>query len=242
MRNYSCKPSLRAGLLFVGIFPLFVSLGFWQLQRAGEKSAINALREARTQEPSMRLAPETPADLEAMRYRPVFAEGEYDTAHQFLLDNQLQGQVPGYHVLTPLRLAGSGQAILVNRGWVPQGPSRAVLPDIGLATPGKIRVQGTLDYLHRVGFRLKGAEIPAAGWPAVVQLPEADRLAERLGYPLLPYQVLLDPAAESGYVRLWHAVPLDPGKHLGYALQWFLFAAGAAFFFMRHAFRRGARG
>jgi surfeit locus 1 family protein len=102
-------------------------------------------------------------------------------------------------------------------------------------------VQGKLDYLHRVGFRLKGAEIPAAGWPSVVQLPEADQLAERLGYPLLPYQVLLDPDAESGYLRVWHAAPLDPGKNLGYALQWFLFAAGAAFFFLRHTLKRGAR-
>ncbi|MDD1650483.1 MAG: SURF1 family protein [Methylococcaceae bacterium] len=218
-----------------------MSLGFWQLQRAEEKSAINALREARTQEPSMRLGPETPPDLEAMRYRPVFAEGLYDTTHQFLLDNQLKGQEPGYHVLTPLRLAGSNQAILVNRGWVPQGPSRAALPDIGLGPPRKIRIQGKLDYLHRVGFRLKGAEIPAAGWPSVVQLPEADQLAERLGYPLLPYQVLLDPDAESGYLRVWHAAPLDPGKNLGYALQWFLFAAGAAFLFLRHTLKRGAR-
>lgn len=241
MWNYSFKPSLRAGLLFGSIFPLFVSLGIWQLQRAEEKSAINALRASRIQEPSMRLGPGAPPDLEAMRYRPIFAEGEYDTAHQFLLDNQMQGQMPGYHVLTPLRLAGSGQAILVNRGWVPQGPSRAALPYIGLGTSGKLRVQGKLDYLHRVGFRLKGAEIPAAGWPSVVQLPEADQLAERLGYPLLPYQVLLDPDAESGYLRVWHAAPLDPGKNLGYALQWFLFAAGAAFFFLRHTLKRGAR-
>lgn len=241
MRNYSFKPSLRAGLLFGGLFPLFVSLGFWQLQRAEETSAINMLREARTREPRIRLGPEIPADLEAMRYRPVFAEGEYDTAHQFLLDNQLQGQVPGYHVLTPLRLAGSERAILVNRGWVPQGASRAALPDVVSAPSGRVRVRGSLDFLHRVGFRLKGAEIPAPGWPAVVQLPESGRLAERLGYPLLPYQVLLDPDAEGGYARSWHAVPLDPGKNRGYALQWFLFAAGAAFFFMRHALGRGVR-
>jgi surfeit locus 1 family protein len=240
MLSYRFKPSLKAALLFGIAFPLFISLGFWQLHRAGEKTAINALREFRATEPVMRLGPEPPPELDDLRYRPIFAEGEYDTAHQFLLDNQLQGQAPGYHVLTPLRLTGSKRAVLVNRGWVPMGANRAELPDIGPLPQGPVRVTGTLDALHRVGFRLKGAELPADGWPSVVQLPEADRLAERLGYPLLPYQVLLDPFAEGGYSRMWQAAPLDSGKNRGYALQWFLFAAVAAFFFIRHAFRRGA--
>lgn len=240
MGNYNFKPSLKAVLLFGIGFPLFISLGFWQLHRAEEKAAINALRESRASEPLLRLGPKAPPEIDALRYRPVFAEGEYDTAHQFLLDNQLQGQAPGYHVLTPLRLAGSEQAVLVNRGWVPLGTSRAVLPDIGRAPLGLVRVTGTLDVLHRVGFRLKGAEIPADGWPSVVQLPEADQLSARLGYPLLPYQVLLDSFAEGGYGRTWQTALLDPGKNRGYALQWFLFAAFAAFLFIRYAFRRGA--
>lgn len=241
LSRYQFSPSLRACLLFGLTFPLFIALGIWQLHRAEEKQAINALREARTRDAAIKLGVDAPEDIEALRYRQVSVTGEYDTAHQFLVDNQLQGQAPGYHVLTPFRIAPGGKAVLVNRGWVPLGSNRAVLPALDGAPAGQVRVEGALDYLHRTGYRLRGAEIPGAGWPSLVQLPEPGPLSARLGYPLLPYQVLLAPAAEGGYVRTWHTVKLDPANNRGYALQWFLFAACAAFFFARHALKSTAR-
>lgn len=237
MANYSFKPSASAVGLFTLVFPLFVALGFWQLQRADEKTALNTQRETRSWASPVMLKDVLDEIPEDLRYRHVSMQGQYDT-QQFLLDNQLEGQSVGYHVLTPFRLLGSDRAILVNRGWIPQGANRQALPDIHELPAGVIRVTGRVDLFHRVGFRLEGAEIPAAGWPALVQVPDADRVAERLGYPVLPYQVLLDPAAAEGYSRIWHVVPLDPGKNLGYALQWFLFAGLAAFFFIRHALNR----
>jgi hypothetical protein len=48
-------------------------------------------------------------------------------ASNTLLDNQVRDGRPGYHVLTPLRMAEN--AILINRGWVPLGEFRQVLPD-----------------------------------------------------------------------------------------------------------------
>lgn len=239
--RYRFRPSRRACWLFAAAFPLFIGLGFWQLHRVEEKQAINALREARARDAAITLGADAPEDIEALRYRQVSLRGEYDVAHQFLVDNQLQDQVPGYHVLTPFRIAGSGKAVLVNRGWVPLGPTRAVLPTLDGPPTGVVRVEGTLDHLHRVGYRLRGAEIPAAGWPSLVQLPEPGPLSARLGYPLLPYQVLLAPAAEGGYVRSWHRARLDPANNRGYALQWFLFAACAAFFFVRHGLKSTAR-
>jgi len=232
--NYSFKPSFQSVGLFVIFFPLFMVLGFWQLQRADERTAINAQLDARSQEPAVALGGVLAEDIEDLRFQPVVAEGQYDGDHQFLLDNQLQGQMVGYHVLTPFRLSGTNRAVLINRGWLPLETSREKLPDIHQLPSGVIRVAGRIDRLHRVGFRLEGADIPTAGWPAVVQAPDADKIGQRLGYPVLPYQVLLDPAAEGGYSRLWHSVRLDPGKNRGYALQWFLFAALAAFFFVRH--------
>lgn len=230
--NYSFKPSLGSVLLLAVFFPLFLALGLWQLQRAGEKTALNELREARVAEAPMQLDGATPDSIEDLRYRSVILVGEYDIAHQFLIDNQLEGQQVGYHVLTPFRLAGTHRAVLVNRGWVPLGSDRRVLPSIDSAPLGKIRLAGVVDRLHRVGFRLKGAEIPTEGWPSVVQLPEPGPLSDRLGYSLLPYQVLLDPSAEGGYGRYWQAGKLDSGKNRGYALQWFLFATVALILFL----------
>lgn len=239
MRDYSFKPGWKASLGFLAIFALFVNLGVWQVHRAGEKQALMESREQRGRDAPVRLGgAETRA--EDLRYRRVMVSGEYDPDHQFLVDNQVHGQQPGYLVLTPLRIAGSSSAVLVNRGWVPLGADRAQKPDIGLKTR-EAHIAGVADYFPRVGFKLQGAEIPGPGWPSLVQVPEPDRLGERLGYPVLPYQVLLDPAAPEGYVRAWHEVPLDPGKNQGYALQWFLFATIAAFVYIRHGLKAGSR-
>ena len=179
--NYSFKPSVKALGLFAVVFPLFIALGLWQLQRADEKRTLNALRDVRSEEPPVALKDVVTEDIEDLRFQPVLAEGQYDGAHQFLLDNQLERQAVGYHVLTPFRLSGTDRAVLVNRGWLPQGTSRQNLPDIHQLPAGVTRVTGLVDRFHRVGFQLEGANIPTAGWPALVQVPDAqDRRTARL--------------------------------------------------------------
>ncbi|MGZ8216508.1 SURF1 family protein [Methylomagnum sp.] len=239
MRDYSFKPHWKASLGFLAVLAVFVNLGLWQLRRADEKTALMDARELRGQDAPVRLsgAEASPDDL---RYRRVVVSGEYDAAHQFLVDNQIHEQRPGYHVLTPLRLEGGNAAVLVNRGWVPVGADRTRLPAVALqATHAEI--SGVADHFPGVGLKLKGAEIPAPGWPAVVQLPEPAPLAERLGYPVLPYQVLLDPSADEGYVRAWREVRLTPEKNRGYALQWFLFALVATIIYLRHGLKAGSK-
>jgi surfeit locus 1 family protein len=71
----------------------------------------------------------------------------------------------------------------------------------------------------------------------VVQVVEPSKLSERLAYPILPFQLLLDPANGQGYVRKWHEHPLDAGKNRGYALQWFLFGGLATFFYIRQGLK-----
>ena len=51
--------------------------------------------------------------------------GAYDSARQMLIDNMSNAEGrAGYYVITPFALRGGGW-ILVNRGWVPVGASRA---------------------------------------------------------------------------------------------------------------------
>jgi surfeit locus 1 family protein len=51
------------------------------------------------------------------------------------------------------------------------------------------------------------------------------QLEQRLGYPLLPVILMLDPKDEYGFVREWKAVyGVPPDKHRAYALQWFTLA------------------
>jgi len=181
-----------------------------------------ALREQHESEPPIALAGEGLA-LEENRYRRVIVAGEYDAEHQFLLDNQIIRQQAGYHVLTPLLIQGANVGVLVNRGWIPAGRDRAVKPNLPI-TQTTVRIIGVVDKFPGVGLKLKGAEIPAPGWPALVQLADSERLSERLGYRLLPYQVLLDVNEGEGYERIGRPASLSPEKNQGYALQWFGFA------------------
>lgn len=239
MRDYSFKPGLAASLGLIVALPLFVSLGVWQLHRADEKKELIALQQQRMQDQPLTLRAEEPS-LEGIRYRRVIVSGEYDVDHQFLLDNQIHRQSPGYHVLTPLRIAGTEAAVLVNRGWIPLGSNRSELPKLDIRQP-TVRIAGTAERFPDVGLRLEGAEIPTPGWPAVVQVVDPARIGERLGYAVLPYQILADETAGEGYVRAWKENRPDPGKNLGYALQWFLFALVALVLYVRHGVKSRAK-
>lgn len=208
---------------------LFASLGIWQLGRAGEKRALAADFSGGGPAVEWR---QLPAD--APRYQRVTVRGQYDPAHQFLLDNMGHESVAGLQVLTPL-LLDDGGAVLVNRGWVPWGPTRAVLPEVAVDAAPRT-VVGRLDELPKPGIWLKAP--PATGWPRLVQYPKMQELAAALGRELAPRQVLLDPAVPDGYVRDWVVPGTTADRHLGYAVQWFAFAAVAAAIWLVLSFRK----
>jgi surfeit locus 1 family protein len=234
MAAYRFKPALAATIAVLVLLPLFVSLGLWQLRRADEKKTLMQQREQRQHAPLLHSNDHWA--VEENRYRRVELSGEWDTEQQFLLDNQIFQQQAGYQVLTPLRIAGTQDAVLVNRGWVAVGQDRRRLPDVRVdKIPAQI--SGIIDHFPGVGFKLKGAEIPAPSWPAVVQVLDAERLSERLGYRVLPYQVLLPADAPGGYARDWQQASLNPEKNQGYALQWFSFATVLAGLYLWFGFK-----
>ena len=127
-----------------------------------------------------------------------------------------------------MRIAGRREQVLVNRGWVPAGGDRRVLPDVHVG--GEMRtVAGRLERLPQPGLRLAAddASEGSAGDAVVLQYPTAVELAERLGEPVYDYQVLLDAGAADGYVRDWRAPGVAPERNLGYAGQWLALAVGA---------------
>ena len=59
----------------------------------------------------------------------VVLKGEFLPQFTVLLDNKLHRGRPGYHVVQPLRIADTGDHVLVNRGWVALKERRELLPD-----------------------------------------------------------------------------------------------------------------
>lgn len=218
--------------LYLTLLALLCSLGFWQLGRAEQKQQLLQRQQEAMLSATLDLNRERVSDIDADRYQPVMVSGHYDLAHQVLIDNQVMDGKTGYLVLTPLIVDQQNQALLVNRGWVALGGDRRQLPNVDF-TAGKVKVTGRINRFPSVGIKLNGMEQPSAGWPAVVQVVDANVLANRLGYKIVDFQVELDANADNGYRREWKTtVAIPPEKHQAYAVQWFGLALALSFLFV----------
>ena len=210
---------------------LFVALGNWQLGRAAEKRALD---EEFTRAGIALVLP--PASVAVPRYQRVTANGSYDSSHQFLLDNMGESGQAGVHVLTPLLLS-DGNAVLVDRGWLPFGTSRDQLPEVAVAGSRRA-VTGRMDELPRPGIELAAPQ--GEGWPRLISFPRMQELAAALGRELRPQLILLDPRDPDVYLRNWRLRGTTTVRHLGYAIQWFAFAATAVAIWLALGLRRRA--
>jgi surfeit locus 1 family protein len=206
-----------------------VWLGFWQLGRAEEKRVIQARDAERARQDPVDLVKMIGGDYPELTR--VYVTGSYDTRRHLLLDNRVHEGVAGYEVLTPVKLAGSDTAILVNRGWIPMGKSRQHLPQV-VTNDQKVDVIAILKKPSETVFDIPPSEAYSKGWPKVVQHIRTEELAQLIGYPLLPVVALLDPGQPDGFIRQWKFISMPPEKHLSYALQWFGLATALGIIFI----------
>ena len=212
-------------LAFLCLLPLFISLGFWQLGRAEEKQVLLEMHGKRINQVAIRRSAGINDDIESLRYRKVLLTGQYDEAHQFLVDNQIFEGRAGYFVMTPFLFDNQDKAMLVNRGWLPSNPDRSILPEVTIQDLEQT-ISGRIDRFPSVGIQLEGAEIPSKGWPSVVQVVDSQEIAKKLQYPVFGFQIQLDKELADGYGRDWKSamVTMPPEKHIAYAFQWFALA------------------
>jgi surfeit locus 1 family protein len=212
----------------------FCWLGSWQLGRAEQKEELLAQYEA-GQKTQIAISSENADKL--TRYQRVSVAGRYDPAHQILLDNMpSHAGRPGFRVLTPMQ--SSAGWLLVDRGWLPLGATRAELPNVSVPADDR-NITGTMDSLPRAGITLESAPVPAeTPWPRVLSFPTQADLEQQLGHKLIPGVLLLDPSQPDGYERVWEAhLGFRPERHIGYAVQWFALAAVAVIIFILLGFR-----
>jgi len=164
------------------------------------------------------------AQWSAWRFRPVTVSGTFDAAHQILLDNKVRGGRAGYDVVTPLVLPDR-RVVLVDRGWVAAGPSRAQLPQVPPPAE-EVTVSGRLNVPP--GAYLELARDTAAGprW----QNLDMKRMETMLGRPVLPLLLEQTAAVQTGddLVRTRTAPDVGVDTHRMYMVQWFIFATMAA--------------
>ena len=137
--SLSFTPRLVPTLAMLFALLLTLYLATWQQGRAAEKRLLQAQFDARIAMPAVALA----SDANIAPYRQARAVGEYDALGQIFLDNKSDGLVVGYHVVTPLKLFGSGRYVLVNRGFTPRSREYPMPPVIDVPI-GQVEVTGML--------------------------------------------------------------------------------------------------
>lgn len=207
-------------LLVILACGVMIRLGFWQLDRLAQRQAFNAEIRQKLNAPPLPLNGKTPVENpEALKFRSATVRGSFDhTQEVALLGQSWQGRA-GLHLITPLVIEGSQQAVLVDRGWLPIDASE---PEAwrDFATTGPVEITGAI--------QLSQPRPHAPPW----QKPELkifrvdiDRLQHQISYPLLPLVIVQAP--KPGQTELPYRskpdVNLTNGPHLSYAIQWFSF-------------------
>lgn len=212
-------PTLWPTLAAVIFFALTMWLGHWQGERAAYKRGLQAQYDHAAAAPVIDVG-STLLERGAVLHRRVAVEGRFDDAHTVYLDNRVHDGVAGYHVLTPLKIENGQMAILVNRGWVAAGRSRAQLPSVRVPH-GLIRIEGMATdpasrYVELAADRTQGRR-----W----QNLDFARYRAMYGAPLQPVLLLQATATGDGLVRDWPRPDAGVGMHTSYAFQWYSLSA-----------------
>lgn len=217
-------------MLVIAAIAVMIRLGIWQLDRLDQRRAFNARVFEQQAQPTLDLSGQSVEDpkLADMEYRQVVVHGVYDPAHQVVLRNQVWENEIGVHILTPLKIDGSDQYVLVNRGWVPLEDYQN--GNLGqYDEPGIVQVKGIIrapQTRPQIGGRVD--PIPGPGEPPLLAWNVANvaAIASQTPYPLLP--MYIQQAPDESWTRMpYRTLPeleLTEGPHLGYAFQWFMFA------------------
>ena len=210
---------LIPSVLIVATIAFLTSLGFWQLDRANEKRAIEAsIQKANTGIVEL-IADEN--RLLEKEYYQVRLKGQYQSNKQFIYDNQIVDQVSGYYVLTPFKLESQPSTIIINRGFIPWNGDREKLADVSIKkTKSEIKVQISKP-IKRI--ELKSSEI-SNNFPTLIQAVDLVKMSEIAGVNFSSMVGLLDASMDDGFVRKWEPYTGSIEKHIGYAVQWFLMA------------------
>lgn len=204
-----------AGIFFL---LLFVKLGFWQLDRAGQKEAMNQAFED----------PGTYAwissNINPPKFQALEVTGNYLNDRQFLIDNVVKFGRLGYYVISPLEYSRDEPLLLVNRGWLEKDPKSGAIPSIGIEKTETL-IRGKAGSLPKVGIRPGEAFEGPLTWPRIGVWPTSEEIAAELGQDVLPFVLLLDSDRDEGFHRDWAPPQTGVSTHYGYAFQWFAMAA-----------------
>lgn len=224
--QYKWVPGLISSLVTLLLLPLFVYLGYWQLDRMHQKQILEQAIEQsadsflQSEDVDLKLIEHHFAQFQ---YQMVSLTGTFLTHNPILLDNQILDKQAGYRVLVPFLLANHPYLILIDRGWIPQTENRNTLPMISTRTQ-KITLTGHLIQIKPGLILQKDIISKTPSWPIRVQSIDYQALSAALNRPLLQFVVQLSRGQPDSFKILPLNISMSSNRHLGYAIQWFTIA------------------
>jgi len=202
-------------LIFAIIFvPITISLGFWQLDRAQEKTEIIAnYDELLTSEPINLNAKST-----YKNWQPVTTMGRFKDTVIFE-DNAILNGRAGFKIYH-LFENGDGSYVFVHRGFIERNMIKNNLPQIDMPK-GKQSLKGSVLIKQDNSFVQDIEESDAR----IVQEFNIERLINK--FPILkdrylhPFLLNLDIRDKNKFLAIEKPVNMKASKHIGYAIQWF---------------------
>lgn len=195
-------PAIWTSLLVL----IALALGIWQVQRLAWKERLLADIAAGESQGPVPLGPSPPP------FRRVLASGQFVPGVYARYGVEVRAGAMGSHLLALLR-QGNGDAILVDRGWAPEGfdplPPSGNRDVLAYVRPGETPTwfSPTDDIAARHFYTLNPARIGAA--------LGTDQVA--------PYVLVALGRSESPPFPAT-ALPSLPNNHLSYAITWFAMA------------------
>lgn len=198
-------------LLFIVFFPLLISLGLWQLDRAEEKRQLQRNFLLAKQKPAIQWDSH---NLE--NYRLISETGYFDQKRYWLLDNRVNNGKVGFDVI--MSFTSRDKTLFVNRGWVQGDISRKSLPVFD--TP-----KGLVKIIGRVYLPLNQKKLSRPSqWPKIMGSMDLEAMSLELSVASPGGVVRLQGDSQGALITGWPEVNVSVEKHQGYAVQWFAMA------------------
>ena len=220
-------------------------LGWWQLDRATQKTQLQQLLDAQRQLPALQqkdLELASEESLTSLFQRRVHLKGQWLAEYTVYLDNRPMMGRTGFFAVTPL-LLDDGAAVLVQRGWLPRNQLDRTRIQATPLPAGTVVVQGRLAPALSRTFELPGqvaepAEPSNTAGVAIRQNLDVAAFAQAHRLRLKPWVAVQEDApgvegavavsSSDGLLRQWAAPATGVEKHHGYAFQWFALSALSA--------------
>lgn len=216
--NLRFTPNWLMIILALAFISLFTRLGFWQIERANEKTKMIAAEKTLAQQAAIRW---DTAQKPPSQYQKLKVQGTY-LDQVFLLDNQHHGHQLGYDVLSPLLLK-DGSVVIIDRGWVSGNNTRQTVPDIQIPKD-LVQLQGSAYFPSKNQWILGPGSEKRNNKTIVLELLDVKLIGHILQKKVYPFIIRLEKQDAYGFVRDWAIVSMPPQRHLAYALQWFVMA------------------